>query len=218
MRPRGGPQWGPQREDAVVFVVVTLHFHRLVERSLLGSPACRNSEPAELPPLDQSDPQVGLHGYSLNLVLHDNNNKILTGTFSHLRGHHVPVQGGVVELRVINRNNVSQHRSLSGAIKLPWSDGAQEGSVENCCFLTLTLLDDFQKPFWVVSSAVFVVAAVRPLSPDYGGDHFLLHFQDAEGQLRMELVRLTEQRQFMVIGLVVTLPVLKVNRRFGTAY
>uniref|UniRef100_A0A8C3AIV0 F-box domain-containing protein n=1 Tax=Cyclopterus lumpus TaxID=8103 RepID=A0A8C3AIV0_CYCLU len=96
--------------------------------------------------------------------------------------------------------------------------GVTIGTWRNCCIMTLTLLDDFQKPFWSVSSSVFVVPATRPLSPDYVGEHFLLHFRDPEGQLRMELVRLTEQRQFLVIGLVVNLPVLKVNKRFGRAY
>uniref|UniRef100_A0A8C3AGR5 F-box protein 15 n=1 Tax=Cyclopterus lumpus TaxID=8103 RepID=A0A8C3AGR5_CYCLU len=205
-------------EDTVVFIMVTLHFHKLVERSLLGSPVCPYSEPVDLPPADHSDPVFGLHGYTLHFVLHDNANKIMSGTFSQLSCRTVPVQGGLVELRVIDRYNLSQHRSLSGGIKLPWSTDTLEGSVENCCIMTLTLLDDFQKPFWSVSSSVFVVPATRPLSPDYVGEHFLLHFRDPEGQLRMELVRLTEQRQFLVIGLVVNLPVLKVNKRFGRAY
>ncbi|XP_034382673.1 F-box only protein 15-like isoform X1 [Cyclopterus lumpus] len=117
-------------EDTVVFIMVTLHFHKLVERSLLGSPVCPYSEPVDLPPADHSDPVFGLHGYTLHFVLHDNANKIMSGTFSQLSCRTVPVQGGLVELRVIDRYNLSQHRSLSGGIKLPWSTDTLEGSVE----------------------------------------------------------------------------------------
>lgn len=35
-----------------------------------------------------------------------------------------------MELRVIDRSNLSQHRSLSGNVKLPWKSEELEGSVE----------------------------------------------------------------------------------------
>lgn len=42
----------------------------------------------------------------------------------------VQIQRGLVELRVIDRTNLSQHRSLSGNVKLPWWSEELEGSVE----------------------------------------------------------------------------------------
>ncbi|XP_068442874.1 F-box only protein 15-like isoform X2 [Clinocottus analis] len=206
--------WG--EEDSVLFIMVSLHFHQLVERSLLGSPVCPYSEPAQLPYMDHSDPASGLHGYSLHLVLHNHAAKIMSRTFLQLRCH--SVQDGLLELRVVDRKDLSQHRALSGSITLPWSSEGLDGCVENCCILSLTLLDEFQKPFWCVSSSVFVAAAVTPPSDDYAGEHFLLRFLQPEGRLRMELVRLTGPRQFMLIGLVLQLPVLKVNERFGREY
>ncbi|XP_054480327.1 F-box only protein 15-like [Anoplopoma fimbria] len=205
-------------EDTVAFIMVTLHFHKLVEKSLLGSPVCPYSEPVHLLPVDNSDPEFGLHGYSLHFVLHNTGTKIMSGHFHQLCCRRVQIRGGLVELRVINRNNLSQHRSLSGNIKLPWRSETLEGSVENCCIMTLTLLDEFQKPFWCVSSSVFVVRAKMALSLDYGGELFLMHFHDPEGRVKMKLVWLKEQKQFFVISLVVFVPVVKVNKHFSTAY
>lgn len=42
----------------------------------------------------------------------------------------VQIQRGLIELRVINRTSLSQHRALSGNIKLPWQSESLEGSVE----------------------------------------------------------------------------------------
>lgn len=40
------------------------------------------------------------------------------------------VQQGLAEMKVISRTNVSQHRSLSGSIRVPWKWEKLEGSVE----------------------------------------------------------------------------------------
>ncbi|KAM8909411.1 F-box only protein 15-like isoform 2-T3 [Spinachia spinachia] len=117
-------------EDTVAFVMVTLHLHHLVERSLLGSPVCPYSEPLGPPPVGGLDPEVGLQGYSLHLVLHTTGSEIMAGNFRQLCCRPGGIQHGLLELSVISRNNVSQHRSLSGVIKLPWRSAALEGSVE----------------------------------------------------------------------------------------
>lgn len=40
------------------------------------------------------------------------------------------IQNELVELRVIDRINFSQHRSLSGNVRLPWKSEELDGSVE----------------------------------------------------------------------------------------
>lgn len=72
--------------------------------------------------------------------------------------------------------------------------------------MTLTLLDDSQKPRWCVSSSVAVVGATGPPALDYAGEHFVMCHCDPGGQVTMRLVRLTEQRQFLVVDLVVRVP------------
>ncbi|XP_044042581.1 F-box only protein 15-like isoform X4 [Siniperca chuatsi] len=205
-------------QNSVAFIMVSLHFHKLVERSLLGSPVCPYSEPVDLPPVDNSDPEFGLHGYTLHFVLHNTGTEIMSGHFRQLSCHTVQIQRGLVELKVINRTNLSQHRSLSGNIKLPWKSEALEGSVENCCIITLTLLDEFQKPFWCVSSPICIMMAKKTLSFDYSGEHFLMEYQNSDGQVKMKLVWLKEQKQFFLISLTVYVSVFKVNKHFSRDY
>lgn len=93
-------------------------------------------------------------------------------------------------------------------------------SPQNCCVLNVTLLDEFRKPFWCVSTPV----CARPLEScvcyDRGGQRFLIHHRDSDGQVRVELVRAEEQQQQQVflVGLVVSVPVDKVNQHFGRDY
>uniref|UniRef100_A0A3B5LZ25 F-box domain-containing protein n=1 Tax=Xiphophorus couchianus TaxID=32473 RepID=A0A3B5LZ25_9TELE len=74
-------------KNQVAFIMISLHFHKLVEKSLLGSPACPYSEPVELPPVDDVDPELGLHGYSLHFVLHNTGTVIMSGRFQQLFCH-----------------------------------------------------------------------------------------------------------------------------------
>ncbi|XP_030295612.1 F-box only protein 15-like isoform X3 [Sparus aurata] len=167
-------------QQSVAFIMASLHFHKLVEKSLLGSPACPYYEPEDLPPADNSDPEFGLHGYSLHFVLHNTGTEIMLGHFRQLSFCTDQISRGLLELRVINKNNLSQHRSLSGNIKLPWKTEFLEGSVENCCIITLTLLDEFQKPFWCVSSPIYITMAKNSPSSNYSGEHFVMEYQNAE--------------------------------------
>uniref|UniRef100_A0A8C9YAF7 F-box domain-containing protein n=1 Tax=Sander lucioperca TaxID=283035 RepID=A0A8C9YAF7_SANLU len=141
--------------NSIAFIMVSLHFHKLVEKSLLGSP------PMDPPPADNSDPEFGLHGYTLHFVLHN------TG---------------------------------------------------NCCIVSLTLLDEFQKPFWCVSSPISIMMAKRQQSFDYSGEHFVMDFKDSDGQVKMKLVWFKEQKQFFLISLTVYISIFKVNKHFSRAY
>ncbi|XP_067345670.1 F-box only protein 15-like isoform X2 [Channa argus] len=156
-------------QNRVAFIVVSLHFHKLVEKSLLGSSSCPYFEPVDRPPVDNSDPEFGLHGYTLHFVLHTTGTEIMSGGFCNLSWHPAQIQRGLMELRVIERTNFSQHRLLSGNIKLPWKSEVLEGTVENCCIMTLTLLDNFWKPFWCVSSPITIKMSKQPVSFDYDG-------------------------------------------------
>lgn len=89
---------------------------------------------------------------------------------------------------------------------------------QNCCIMNLTLLDEFRKPFWCVGSPVSMEPEKTPVSYDYNGEHFLIHYQDSDGQLEMELVWMKEQKQFVLISLVVYVTVGKVNQHFSRDY
>ncbi|XP_005475862.1 F-box only protein 15 isoform X2 [Oreochromis niloticus] len=200
----------------VAFIMISLHFHRLVEKILLGSPVCPYSEPLDRPLVDDSDPKFGLHGYTLHFVLHNTRTQIMSRHFRRLSCS--TIQQGLAEMKVISRTNVSQHRSLSGSIRLPWKREKLEGSVENCCIMTLTLLDDFQKPFWCVSTPVTISMVKKSQSFDYSGTDFLMVYRSSEGQVKMKLVWLKEQQQFFLVALTLYVSILKVNAHFSTKY
>ena len=53
---------------------------------------------------------------------------------------------------------------------------------------------------------------------DYDGEHFLIRYLDADGQVEMTLAWVEEQKQFVVTSLVVYVSVSKVNKHFRRDY
>lgn len=84
--------------------------------------------------------------------------------------------------------------------------------------MNLTLLDEFKNPFWCVSSPLSMMPEKTPVCYDYDGEHFLIHYKDSEGQVKMELVWMEEQKQFFLVSLVVYVSVSKVNEHFDRDY
>ncbi|XP_034561722.1 F-box only protein 15 isoform X2 [Notolabrus celidotus] len=206
-------------QSSVAFIMFTLHFHKLVERSIQGSSLCPYVEPAVKPCFDDIDPEYGLHGYQLHIVLNNTVCKIMSGSFSQLFCRRTQIQDGLIQLSAISRREKLQHTPLSGSITLPWRCEALQGAVENCCVMSLTLLDEFKKPFWCVTSPVSLEPQKTPhISYDYDGEHFLIHYQDSDGQVKMELVWMEEQKCFFLISLVVLMTVCKVNKYFSREY
>ncbi|XP_023131858.2 F-box only protein 15 [Amphiprion ocellaris] len=208
--------WRDQR--SVAFIMFTLHFHKLVERSTQGSSVCPFVEPMDKPPFDDIDPEYGLHGYQLHIVLHSTVCKLMSESFSQLFCHRAQISDGLIQLTAINSTNLSQHTPLSGNVTLPWRCEALQGEVENCCIMSLTLLDEFSKPFTCVSSPVSMKLEKTPISYDHDGEHYLIHYQDSDAQVKMRLVWMKEQQQFVLVSLVIYLSVCNVNRHFGRDY
>lgn len=82
--------------------------------------------------------------------------------------------------------------------------------------MSLTLLDEFRKPFWCASSPVAMVPGPMPVCYDYAGDHFFAQYEDSGGKVKMQLVWM--EGQFSLVSLVIFVPVGKVNRHFGRDY
>uniref|UniRef100_A0A674N9Z7 F-box protein 15 n=1 Tax=Takifugu rubripes TaxID=31033 RepID=A0A674N9Z7_TAKRU len=171
-----------KNEQAVAFVMFTLHFHKLVEKSVQGSSLCPYTEPTFKPPFDDIDPEYGLHGYQLHFVLHDTVYKPLTLRFIIPTAQ---ICDGLVQLTAINGVNLGQRTLLSGNLALPWRCGALQGT--NGCIMSLTLLDEFHKPFWCVSSPISIVPGQMPVRNDYAGDPFFAWYEDSGGKVEMQL-------------------------------
>lgn len=84
--------------------------------------------------------------------------------------------------------------------------------------MNLTLLDEFKTPFWCVSCPVSMMQDKTPVCYDYDGEHFLIHYEDSDGQVKMKLVWMKEQKQFFLVSLVVYVTVCKVNKHFSRDY
>lgn len=83
--------------------------------------------------------------------------------------------------------------------------------------MSLTLLDEFDKHFWCVSSPVSMAPGQTPMCYDYSGEHFLSRYEDSGGKVEMQLARTGEQK-FVLVSLVFFVPVAKLNRHFGRDY
>ncbi|KAK5850239.1 hypothetical protein PBY51_014505 [Eleginops maclovinus] len=202
-------------QSSVAFVMITLHFHRLVERSTNENPLCL-VEPISKPIFDDVDPEHGLHGYQLHVTLNDTVCDIMSENFSQLFCRRTEISDGMIRLTAISRTYPSQHTPLSGSVCLPWSCEALEGAVQSCCVLSVTLLDFCNGQFWCVGSAVALQLQETPVCYDYDGEHFLIHYRDSEGRVEIKLVK--EQRRFVVVSLAVYVAVGKVNKHFSTHY
>ncbi|KAL0965413.1 hypothetical protein UPYG_G00280970 [Umbra pygmaea] len=203
---------------SIAFVMASFHNHRLLERSLLGTSICPYSPPEDKPYSDKTDPYFGLHGYTLRLILHDTVTQILDCHFPQLSCDISQIRGGFLQLNAISRENKRQHTPFSGRICLPWRCETLEGTVENCCIMNLTLLDEYQNTFWCVSTPVSMTLNCKGPFSLYQGQQFIIRYQDAEGKVRMDLVWLEEQRQYFLIHLVVSVSTTKVNKHFGKHY
>ncbi|XP_067108177.1 F-box only protein 15 [Osmerus mordax] len=200
--------------ESVAFVMVCLHFNRLVERSLLST-----SVSPQTALFDDVDPNYGLHGYTLHIVLHNTEATLMSDRFSQLSCQKDQIRNEHIHLSAISRVHRSQHRPLVNKPTLPWMCEALQGSVENCCVMSLTLLDEAHKPFWCVSTPVSLAPSnKKQVSYDYEGNHFLIQYQEAEGKVRMELVWLEEQGHFLLVSLLVSVALDKVNKHFGRHY
>ncbi|KAJ4925304.1 hypothetical protein JOQ06_018039 [Pogonophryne albipinna] len=199
-------------QSSVAFVMFTLHFHRLVERSTNENPLC----PILKPICNDVDPEHGLYGYQLHVALNDTTCDIMSENFSQLFCRKADISDGLMRLSAISRSNPSQHTPLSGSVSLPWSCESLQGNVQNCCVLSVTLVDFYQRKFWCVGSAVSVQLQETPVCYDYDGEHFLILHQDSEGRVEIQLVK--EQTRFVVVSLAVYVAVGKVNKHFGTSY
>ncbi|KAL2085231.1 hypothetical protein ACEWY4_018551 [Coilia grayii] len=118
------------KECSIVFVKMTLHFHKLVERSLFGSVTCPYAVPEHQPVFDDIDPEYGLHGYKVHVELHDMVKPIMSGRFTGLFCRRDNIRDGCITLKAISRNRKSEHTAFRDELGLKWCSEGMEGTVE----------------------------------------------------------------------------------------
>lgn len=193
----------------IAFIMINLHFHKLIEKSLLGSRFC-----PYIPTEDNAvDPDCVRHGYTLHIVLHNPVRRIMCQRFSPLYTSRVGLQGEYVQLNAIDFSDPSEHMPVV-RISLPWQAEGLKGSVERCCMMTLTVLDEAQRPFWCVSSPVKMSSNPRVVDVEYEGEQFIILYEDAEGKVKMTFVWMEEFQHYFLVQLLTVFSVAKVKKHF----
>ncbi|XP_004640237.2 F-box only protein 15 [Octodon degus] len=207
-----------KKEEELAFVMANLHFHLLVERSILGSATVPYELPPHVPFLDDN-PDYGLHGYQLHLDMHGGGVFFLCGTFRNLFTMKGCIEDGYVKLTVIHSENSREHLPLIGKVGLAWRTNVFGAFIESCSVMDVTLLDEHRKLFWCWSSAVHMRPAACPSDgPHFLGQTYYVDYMDMEGKVHAELVWIEETEEYFIVNLVLYLSVAKINHWFGTKY
>ncbi|XP_009946871.1 PREDICTED: F-box only protein 15 [Leptosomus discolor] len=208
-----------KEENEIAFVMASLHYHQLLERSTLGSATARYALPPRQPVGDDVDPEYGLHGYSLHLDVHGGSCTSLCGTFRSLFCRKGDIADGYLKLTVVSLKDNTKHLPLTGTLGLAWETDVLKGNVKDCCLMDVTLLDETGKPFWCFSASVHVKLSSKASGLyDYTGPIYTTDYADSEGKVCAELVWLEETKEYFLVGLVLYISTTKVNNWYGTDY
>ncbi|XP_053101754.1 F-box only protein 15 isoform X2 [Hemicordylus capensis] len=210
---------GLWKKSEIAFVMASLHYHQLIERSTLGSATTRYTAAPHKVILDDSDPEYGMHSYQLHIDMHSRGNTYMCSTFRSLFCRKDYIRNGYLRLKVISLKNNSQHLPLVEMAGFSWKTDALGGSVQNCFIMDVTVLDDSQKPFWCFSAPVNMeLSSKRSTLYEYLGPSYFLKHTDSTGEVYVELVWMEETKEYYIVNLVLYLSTQKVNSWFGTDY
>ncbi|XP_021243020.1 F-box only protein 15 isoform X2 [Numida meleagris] len=205
--------------NEIAFVMVSLHYHQLLERSALGSATVQYVLPPNKPVLDDIDPEYGLHGYDLHLDMHSGKHTYMCGTFKNLFCRKGDIENGYLKLTVVSLKDNTKHIPLIGTVGLSWETTAFKGIVKDCYMMVVTVLDETQKPFWCFSAPVCMELSSKVSNLyDYMGHTYTTDYADSEGKVCAEFVWLEETKEYFIISLILYISTEKVNNWYGTNY
>ncbi|NXM70515.1 FBX15 protein, partial [Serilophus lunatus] len=208
-----------KEKNEIAFVMVSLHYHQLLERSILGSATVQYAPPPNQPVLDDIDPEYGLHDYSLHLDMHGRSCNYLCETFKNLFCRKGDIANGYLKLTVISLKNNRKHLPLTGTLGLSWETDVFKGNIKDCYVMNLTLLDETGKPFWCFSAPVYMELSSKASGLyDYMGHIYTTDYADSEGKVCVKLIWLEETHEYVIVNLVLYVSTKKVNNWYGTNY
>ncbi|NXP46298.1 FBX15 protein, partial [Heliornis fulica] len=209
--------WKGQNE--IAFVMVSLHYHQLVERSALGSATVQYALPPNKPVLDDVDTEYELQNYTLHLDMHGVKCTYMCGTFSNLFCRKGDIENGYLRLTVVSLKDYTKHFPLVGSVGLSWETDVFKGTVKDCCVMDVTLLDITGKPFWCFSAPVYMEMMCGASSLcDCRDLAYTTNYADSEGKICVDLVWLEETKEYFVVNLVLYISTKKVNNWYGKIY
>eukprot|EP00071_Canis_lupus_P024895 XP_013977446.1 F-box only protein 15 isoform X3 [Canis lupus familiaris] len=135
-----------------------------------------------------------------------------------------PSKNGPRWLSLIAKYNLS---NLTESTMIGWDrlirifclhPGLLVGLWKSCSIMDITLLDEYGKPFWCLSSPVCMRSSVPSDGPNFLGQTYCVDYVDSEGKVHVELVWIKETEEYFIVSLVLYLKIAKINHWFGTAY
>ncbi|XP_056377427.1 F-box only protein 15 isoform X2 [Hyla sarda] len=208
-----------KKGSEIAFVMGTLHYHQLLEKSFLGSAGSPYTFPVHVPILDDIDPEYGLHGYQLHIDMYSECRTYLCKTFRGMFCRKEYIKNGYLRMTAIGFMQNRMHTAVAGTVGFFWETLTISGSIKNCFLMDVTVSDESQTPYWCFSAPVKLheIESSETLF-DYMGQSFELNYTDDMGKVHAELMWMKEAEEFYVINLVVYLNTEKVNSYFGTNY
>ncbi|XP_025076350.1 F-box only protein 15-like isoform X3 [Pomacea canaliculata] len=188
-------------DSEIAFLMVGLHYDKLLHRSLLGTALACYKGKKHKPVPDDVDPTYGLHGYQVTLELHNTQQSLWSQQFRNLHGH---LEDGVIDrviFTLVRHDCTTDHTPLYGKIALPWRTELFKGRVKMVAWLDLTVLDERGDVFDVFSSPVCVQkSSIKGPDFEYGEDHQLtIRHSSDRTTMNMQLGQVYSQRfQIMI--------------------
>ncbi|XP_031222057.1 F-box only protein 15 isoform X2 [Mastomys coucha] len=206
-----------KKNNGLAFVMANLHYHQLVERSTFGSATLPYEPPSKWTVLVDNRPMYGPQSsFQLHIDIRGGVIFCLCGNFRNLFSKGEFNEDGYLELVVINFENKREHLPLTGKVGFAWKSDVFGGFIESCSVVDVTLLDQYRKPVWCLSSPVCVKPSAYPSDgPNYLGNTYYMDYMDSEGGMHAELVWSRDTEEYFMVNLVVYLNISKTNHRFG---
>ncbi|CAI9737934.1 F-box only protein 15-like [Octopus vulgaris] len=202
------------------FIVACFHFHKLVQRCLLGT-SSRPYIPSFPNVLeDDIDPTFGLHHYQLTLELSGMQTSYYLQHFNGLQCQLGNISEGHAHFIVIKPENSYDYTPLSSKLNLSWKTDSLKGVVQDVCLLHITVLEEREEIFWSVSTPVRYQEKKTNDAPSFDldtGCTRYISYKDDRGQLYMEMNKCEDGRVY-VTNLQLSLSLDAVNQWFGTSY
>ncbi|XP_044149118.1 F-box only protein 15 [Bufo gargarizans] len=208
-----------RKSPEIAFVMGTLHYHQLLEKSFWGSADSLYTFPPHVPLLDDIDPQYGLHGYQLHIDMYSGPRTYLCRTFRGLFCRREFIKHGYLRMAAIGLWNNRMHSPLAGKVDFLWETFTLNGRVQNCFLMDVTVSHEAETPYWCFSAPVALCAnKTSETLYDFMGQSFELNYKDDMGKVHAELMWMKETDEHYVVNLVLYLKTEKVNSYFGTNY
>lgn len=81
---------------------------------------------------------------------------------------------------------------------------------QDCCMMTVSVLDAAQRPVWCISSSVsLVLGRSNVVCETYDGEQFVLWYNGPDGKLKMTLVWMQDLEMYFLINLHIWIRVEK---------